>query len=658
MKLLFIGLRNFKGIKELNLDFRGVNASVYGANAAGKTTVFDAFTWLLFDKDSNNRKDFQIKTLGADGKPLSGLNHEVYAVLDVDGKKVEMKKVYTETWTKKRGSSKAEFTGHTTDYFLSGVPVRKKEFEAQVAEIADEAVFKLLTSPSYFNEQVSWQDRRKVLLEICGDIDDQDVIAANEKLAKLPELLAGRSIEDFRKIIAARKAEINKELEQLPARIDEVNRSLPDVSGLVEENLQVENASLRSQRQEKEKEIIRVQNGGEISKQQNLIREIEGKLLDFTNRFKANHQDDKLQKTKELYERKSELTRLEHEEKAASEMLDKRLKQVEEYEQVLVTLRAEGQKAFAEEFVFEGSETCPTCGQFLPEEKMQEARQNALALFNLKKSQRLGDIEKRGKDAAGGKQCTEDAADLLRNGIATYAAKKESVKKQISQMEEAVSESKEPAMSAESQPEYLALLKEKEAVQQHIETLRGQEQGIIQNLQAEISVISQDIQAKESKVAALQQCQTAKARVTELMERESLLGAEYERLEGNLFLTEEFIRNKVSMLEENINEKFGLARFKLFEVQVNGGLREVCETLYEGVPYSGGLNNAARINVGLDIINTLSEHYKFQAPIFIDNAESVCQLIATKGQVIRLVVSEKDSVLRLETQQAELKEAI
>ncbi|MNP21080.1 hypothetical protein D3C76_1136850 [compost metagenome] len=76
------------------------------------------------------------------------------------------------------------------------------------------------------------------------------------------------------------------------------------------------------------------------------------------------------------------------------------------------------------------------------------------------------------------------------------------------------------------------------------------------------------------------------------------------------------------------------------------------------MPFDGGLNSAARTNVGIDIINALSDHYGFSAPIFIDNAESVTQLVDTDAQVIRLVVSETDKQLRIETKNNNIQEAI
>src|SRR5690606_571202 len=137
------------------------------------------------------------------------------------------------------------------------------------------------------------------------------------------------------------------------------------------------------------------------------------------------------------------------------------------------------------------------------------------------------------------------------------------------------------------------------------------------------------------------------ARIEELREQEKVLAVEFERLERELFLLDEFTRAKVDLLENRINSKFRLARFKLFKEQLNGGLEETCEVMVEGVPYNS-LNNAARHNVGLDIIATLSEHYGIAAPIFLDNAESITRPLETPGQQIRLIVSANDKTLRVE----------
>ena len=187
MKLLSLKLSNFQGIKEFHLEPNGEDITVLGANATGKTTLFNSFTYLLFGKDSLGASSFEIKNLDAAGNAEHGLNHEVEAVL-LNGlnQKITLRKVYKESWVKKRGSAEKVLTGHTIDYFLNGVPTKAGEYSSAIAQMADEQLFKLLTNPKYFNEQLHWQKRREVLLDVCGNISDSDVIASDPHLPNFP----------------------------------------------------------------------------------------------------------------------------------------------------------------------------------------------------------------------------------------------------------------------------------------------------------------------------------------------------------------------------------------------------------------------------------------------------------------------------------------
>src|SRR5690625_3359002 len=283
IKLLNLKLVNFKGIKEFELDVNGNDVSVFGENGTGKTTLFDAFVWLLFNKDSSNNAQFDIKTLDSNGNVIHKLNHEVEATLLVDGKELTLKKVYKEKWTKKRGSITESFSGHTTDYYINGVPSKKREYDDMIAQTLDEDVFKLLTSPSYFNENMHWKDRRDLLLEIAGDITDEDVIASNKDLAKLLDVLNGNSIEDHKKIIAAKRRESNEQITEIPTRIDEIHRNLPNISNLDEEKTKSEIDKLSFEIEEKENEINKIRLGSVTNEIKRQISDIELKIANVRN---------------------------------------------------------------------------------------------------------------------------------------------------------------------------------------------------------------------------------------------------------------------------------------------------------------------------------------------------------------------------------------
>jgi len=205
----------------------------------------------------------------------------------------------------------------------------------------------------------------------------------------------------------------------------------------------------------------------------------------------------------------------------------------------------------------------------------------------------------------------------------------------------------------ESTPEYVRLQKQHEELQEQIRQAQADVSTTVAAIQKEADEISGAIQALEQAKARFEARESGLKRIEELKAEERSLAAEYEELERQLYLTEEFIRTKVKLLEEKINSKFQMARFKLFETQVNGALSECCETTFNGVPYSN-LNNGARLNIGLDIINTLSEHYGFAPPVWLDNAESVVNILPTKGQQIRLIVSAADKKLRIELAEKEV----
>lgn len=650
--LLSLTLRNFKGIRDFVLETGNASVSVFGDNATGKTTLFDGFLWALFHKDSQNRTTFEIKGLDELGRVAEhGLQHEVEAVLMVDRRRRSFKKVFYEKFTKKRGSAVAESSGHTTDYYVDGVPVKLAQYNAEVNGLIDEEIFKLLTSPSYFNEVLKPDARRKVLLDVCGDMTDSEIIAGNKQLAPLMDILGDRSLEDHRKVIAARRTEINKELDKIPVRIDEARRSMPDVSDLDAELLQEDIDTMRGRVDAKTAELQRIQSGGELSAKEIRLREINTELLEFKQRVQADG-------LKAIHEQQTRLSQLRGEASELQSRLSAGQREADRYKSQIA--RADSQvKRLREEWTsldslqypaheHQHDANCPTCGQTLPDDQLQSAQDKALEAFNLDKSKRLEAISADGKLAAAEKRTLEEELQKLNREMAQLQEEIASKAAEVLAAEATLQSLQTNIADPADNTKYQSIQRDGDKVRAEIEQLRSSAADAIGKVQSEIRLIRSQVDELEADKAKLTAVAATEKRITELAEQERKLTAEFEKLEHELYLTEEFTRTKVSLLESKINSKFKYARFRLFEEQINGGLKDVCKTLYNGVPYEGGLNNAARINVGLDIINTLGQHYGFTAPIFVDNAEAVTQLIATDAQVIRLVVSEDDKKLRLE----------
>ncbi|KAA0944111.1 hypothetical protein FQ087_18475 [Sporosarcina sp. ANT_H38] len=656
VKLMNLTLKNFKGIKKFDLGAQGVDIQVFGDNATGKTSLFDSFVWLLFNKDSNNRADFAIKTL-VSGKEINNLEHEVEAVFRIDGSPLTLRKVYAEKWTRRRGAPVSEFSGHVTNYFIDGVPSKKGEYQDKVDSIVKEDVFKLLTSPTFFNENLKWQDRRATLLEVCGDVEEVDVLAFNSALKDLPTILKGRTIEDHRKVIAARRAEINKELDKIPVRIDEINNSLPEVNIDVPSIVR-EITAIEKELDENATQINNIKNGSAITGKQNELRQVEMDLEAIKRDLESESVDKGYQVQAKIQEEQSNISIL----KRQKEDIDHRIKMNKEevafLDERLVKLREEWNTYDALTFTHESECVCPTCNQSLPETEVTAVRERALAAFNLKKSEELGRINGNGKAIA------DQKVDLLEN-IKKQSINTDAIQSEIDKKEKAVSKLsteldalRSAVKDARQDPKYQSKLQELARLNEEIQSLKENAQESVAGVEKEVASLRTNRTELNAQIAQQAQVVASEKRIAELEEQQKELATEFEKLEGELFLTEEFIRSKVELLTEKINSKFKYARFNLFKTNINGGIEEICETTFDGVPYSSGLNNAARINVGIDIINTLTEHFGIRAPIFVDNAEAVTTLIDTDSQLISLVVSEKDKQLRIEKQADDMKEAI
>lgn len=649
IKLMNLTLRNFKGIKEFELVLSGGDVRIHGDNATGKTTLYDSFLWLLFGKDSNNRADFAIKTLDEDGNEINNLEHEVEAKFNVDGQQLALRKVYKEKYTKKRGQVTAEFTGHETYHYIDDVPAKKKEYEDKIKSLVDEEVFKLITSPTFFNESLKWQDRRKALIEILGDVGFEDVLAYNSDLKELSTILQNRTVEDHKKVIAERRKAINKELDMVPVRIDELRKSTPDALDV--SSIETEVAAVEKQLDEHATQINNIKNGSAIVDLEALVKTFEFELKQIQNELESEATEKGFQVQTKIQEEESNLAILQRKKDDAVHKVNVLEKDVIRFNEKLVELRERWSDINnRQHHDHTGDGVCPTCNQSLPEEEVEAAKEKELAAFNLDKANQLEGINNLGKSITEDKTQTLEQIEGLKERVSAFGPQIESKEKAIEKLKVELESLRNQIKDARQDERYISKTKEIEEANEQIVSLKANAKLAVLDVEKEVDVLRAKRTELNSKLAQQAQIKTNQKRIAELEERQKELAVEFEQLEKELFLTEEFTRSKVELLEERINSKFKFARFKLFANQINGGLTEVCETTVNGVPYGSGLNNAARINVGIDIINTLTEHYGIQAPIFVDNAEAVTQLIDTDSQLISLVVSEQDKQLRIEKQ--------
>ncbi len=654
IKLIKLVLDNFKGAKHFELNAEGKDIVVKGENNTGKTTIADAFYWLLFNKDSKGATKFSIKTLDSAGEEINNLKHSVYAVLNIDGKEQHIKKTYSEKWTRKRGQAKSTFTGHETVYELGATedeltPKKLKDFNEFIDSIiSDEQIFKLTTNPFWFNS-LKQDERKKILMSLVDEVTDEDVINSDSKLKELKKLLGDGSLEDFKMRISRNKKSINEDLKAIPVRVDEINHNMPDIRKYDKQELEQELTEINNQINQVDIEIKNVENGLEIEK---IEKDIKSKELDIQY-LKDNHNHGNKRELSSLINQDSELQRaIATKRRDLSNLtaeLQKNESVMEEQNERFKALGIKHKELVNEQKEFTTATVCDCCGQDIPEHMQQKSIQKMKENYNADKSERLEKIQSEGIEIRNKvKQLSEQNNEIE----STMEELKEEIEKEIKNVEEikeSIKKIESNNTDVKDTDEYKQLdseikaLKEKKG--QSIQSMSEDVQNIVKSKKEPL--INQQQEVKQ-KLDDIQVSQRAIDRIKELETKQEQLAQEYNELEHATFLTEEFTKQKVNLMESSINDKFEITKFKLFNVLINEGVEDVCIAMHNGVPYDSGLNNAARINVGLDIINALSKHYNFYAPIMIDNAESVTDVHETMSQQIQLEVSKEDKELTVQ----------
>ena len=638
MKLTKLELLNFKGLKSFTINLNG-DVVIRGDNATGKTTVFDSVCWLLFGKDSLDRADFEIKTLDK-GEPIHKVNHEVTGTFTLDeGGTVELKRVYREKYSSPRGGE-VTMTGHTTDYFVDGVPKKEKEYKEIVNSLVDENIFKLITNPLYFNETYSWQNRRKLLLEMCGDISDEDVIAEYSELKALTDILSGHSVDDHRKVVAAKKTAINKELDMIPVRIDEALRGKPTID--TPRDVLIQEISLATTTLETlEADKALLVNGHAVVDTRAELRDVQRRLIARESELQIEYKKQSALKSNEYDMVVSELNNLSSKVENTKHRLDTSNRDIQLIESTINELMHQRQQVNEDAFVMDIDENCPTCGQKLPAEQIQAAREKAETNFNLRKSKRLEEInqsiELKQQDIENieKRNASLESVETLEALIKAKELVKQTITDEIGQLTAPVLEDDSIYADLKAE-EFMLQMKLDESNTDHSEEIADVDKRIATTKEHRFNL--------ETELNKYEEAKRIDTRVAELETQQAELATEKSKLDEAAYLMDEFIKAKVNMLEDVINSRFKLARFKMFNVLVNGNIEECCETTYKGVPYRS-MNNAARINVGLDIINALTSYFKVNAPVFIDNAEAVTEFVPVNSQTIKLIVDESEPQL-------------
>ena len=631
-------LQNFKGCKNATYTFDGKNVTVCGSNGSGKTTIFDAFTWLLFGKDSLDNAKFEIRPLDKDGKQIDNVEICVSATLEIDGKEVELKKTQKQNWVKKRGTQNPVLQGNVNEYEIDDYPRSAKDYEEYINGIVSDDLFKMLTNPTYF-PNMPWKEQRATIMKFANNVPDAALAGKSVKFAPLfEELRKAPSTDDIKNKYQKSLNELKKKQIELPVRIDEISNSKVDIDvaelELLKNSLNEQITDIKSKIADTDKQfeeyqklsdgimelkfaesdLVRKANEDNIKAR----REIEDKITD--KKFLLRQTEKTISDTENCIELS----------KCTAEKISENLKEIRE------KWKAENERVFDE-----NSLVCSYCGQEYPQDRKEQLR----AEFESHKAKELKAITDNGNLIKGRLDKEKETIDSLEKELVEHRKSLEMLNNSIASLEKQLSELPK-SIDVTGTDEYKAIHSQIAKKEQAMSKMNSADE-VRKSLNTELEDLQSQLTEAEKQIALSDNNIKIDERIEELQKEQRITAQKIADVEKMLYLLDEFIKYKLDKISDSINSQFEMVNFILFKSQLNGGVAETCECQYNGIPY-GSLNSAARIQCGLDIIRTLQRMYGVFVPVFVDNRESCTNIPTMDCQVISLVVSPTDKDLRIE----------
>lgn len=651
MRKIFVkslSLVNFKGVRELDLQFVDGENMIGGSNGTGKTTVFDAFTWLMFGKDSTGRSDsnFNIKTLDDAGKPIYHLDHSVVAVMCVDGTDVKLERKYVEVWQKQSGTTDMFLKNHKTEFFVNDVKcATKKEYDAEVNEIINESVYKMITNPWYF-PQLSADNQKSMLIDMAGEVSDEEVAATNKNFAKFLEDLNGKPMEKMAKEIQAKKRACNEILDRIPSQIETAENVMPEA-----EDWDAIDAEIKNKLKEIEDIDATIADKSKVNEQeyerkasiQNQIGDAKLELANVKNEIRANASQARNVAIQEINNIQLQIQGNDNMIKSTNRLIENQEKEIESKEINVKALREEYKKVFASMIEFDdGQFICPTCKRPYDAADIEAKKKELTENFNTDKADKLKKIQEKGK-------ALNAALEEMKQTLATY--KKELAKHEESVLTLQKKKSEKEAEMPEPVDEANIIDTDQRVIdlQNKIVDLENQlNVGIkvidVSELREQKRVANEALQGLYKRAAKKEQIERTRKEIEDLEKKQASNNQVLADCEQWERLHIQFQKAKDEELLKRINGMFEVVSFSFLSTQLNGNEKLTCVCTVNGTPYPD-VNNAGKINAGLDIINAICKAKGVTAPIFVDNAESVNDILKTYSQKIMLYVT-KDSTIR------------
>ena len=492
-----------------------------------------------------------------------------------------------------------------------------------------------------------------MLFRMAGEVTDEEVAKGYKNFQDLLAQMTGKTMEEFKREIAAKKKRIKADVEAIPERMDECQRQIT-VMECDKDGKSINFNGLRAELEQKQAELAKVEDqivditkayndkmGARLEKSRELgdiknqIVKREAEIKD--EAYKGYREE--LNKQQDLHYQvdtlKGEITRAEKE-------ITKRQAELDKYAKLREEMIAEWQEINKSQLTFDDKDfVCPTCRRHFDIDDIEVKQREMTEHFNEEKKQKLEDNTARGKANSERMKAIEAEIKTLQSCIANNdVAIKEYASNPLFNKELTAPDAT-PLMVSDNE---LSELKDKaNALQSEIEAETKDDMPDTAALTSTKLEITANIDGIKNELRKEEYVKAAKERIAELEKKLRTQSEELAELEATEDTMMEFAKERVKLVEDKINSMFTMVKFKMFDTQINGGVVETCEAVVDGVPYSTQ-NNAMVINIGIDIINAICRSENISAPIFVDNAESLNSILPTPSQLIRLVVTEDEQL--------------
>ena len=650
IKILRLKMLNFKGVRgERTIEFNDTVTLILGANRTGKTTIADAVQWVLFGKNSEGDTTFGIKTRDENGVVIPEIDHEVTLTLTADGREIELKRCWAEKWSKPKKQDEKVLTGHSASYFIDGNKYTETDYIAYIESLCSESLFRAITNPEYF-PKLTPDKQRALLTKMVGEVSEESVADGNESFTSMLQEMNGQKLEEYNKQLSYKKTKIKEELERIPVRISEQESEITKLTpefvnwGKVELDIKATDAAIERIIEEIADHSKTVDSDYDAKAQERTaINSLRADVQDIEFKAQRAFATANQEKERAVNGAKHELNSITDEIKslnARKGMAETTLVQIEEKKK---DFRKRWNDTDALEFTVDESEfICPTCKRRFDDADVQKTIEKMRSAFNTNKASTLEKLQ------------TE--ADSIKKQTAETEATIKSYTDKITELEAKIPAAKEALDKAQSitvqtvdeqlsqNVKYTSLkaeiIKRTEDLNKPVESTDEEKQAeeIARNLNSDRLKLQSKRDELKKQLDVRETIAKKRERIAELQEEEKTLNIQLSELESKEEIAKEFTKAIITELESKVNALFTNVRFTMFEHKLNGALKPTCECSVGGVPYSD-LNNADKINAGIDIINAICSYNNVYAPCFIDNAESINDVLPMKSQAIHLIVS-------------------